>query len=155
MEKKKLFLILAGLLLSIIAQAQTQTLVVWLADGTTANVELYTEPKVTFSADKMFIKSSVLDIEYKATDVIRFTYKGKGTSINTLESEADYSRDEEQIVFHGLTSSNEVAVYKTNGIRVPIRLVHSGSDVILSLKQIPQGVYLLKVNGKTSKFTKL
>ena len=107
--KKSLFLLmLVGLLFPNIAKAQTQALVVWLADGTTADVELYTEPKVTFPADKVLIKSAVLDIEYNAADVIRFTYKGKDTGINNLQ--ADYTQTDGRIVFHGINTTDKVAV---------------------------------------------
>ena len=151
--KKSLFLLmLVGLLFPNIAKAQTQALVVWLADGTTADVELYTEPKVTFPADKVLIKSAVLDIEYNAADVIRFTYKGKDTGINNLQ--ADYTQTDGRIVFHGINTTDKVAVYRSNGVRLPIRLELQGSNAILSLSSLPVGVYLISVNGHTSKFVR-
>ena len=45
-------------------------------------------------------------------------------------------------------------IYAVNGIRVPVSLQHSGSSAILPLSTIPSGVYVLSVNGRTSKFTK-
>ena len=155
MMKKKLFIILlAGLLSANLAHAQTQALVVWLADGSTTDVELYTEPKVTFSADRMFIKSSVLDIEYKATDVVRFTYRGNGSGIDNLQAEADYTQADGRIVFHGISAEDKVAIYRTDGVRLPIRPDIQGTDAVLSLSSLPVGVYLFSVNGKTSKFVR-
>ena len=58
------------------------------------------------------------------------------------------------MVFHGIASTSKVAVYNSNGIRVPARLSAAGDGVTLSLSSIPQGVYILSVNGKTSKFMK-
>ena len=152
---KKLFMtLLAGLLSPNLAYAQTQAMVVWLADGSTTDVELYTEPKVTFSADKMFINSTVLDIEYKAADVVRFTYKGKGTGIDGLQAEADYTQADGRIVFHGISAEDKVAVYRTDGIRLPIRPDMQGTDAVFSLSSLPVGVYLINVNGRTSKFVR-
>lgn len=133
---------------------QAQTLVLHHSDGTTTDVELYTQPRVEFQNDRVVITSSVLNMDYAKTDVLRFTYKGGGLGITTPKAEADMSRDGDRLVFHGIKSSDAVAVYKPNGIRVPVRLTLTGADASLPLSQIPQGVYLLSVNGRTSKFTK-
>ncbi len=155
MNKKLPILLLAGLFVILgKANAQTQALVLHHADGSTTDVELYTEPKVTFSPDKVFIKSSVLDIEYAATDVLRFTYKGNGAGIDCVKSEADYEQQDGHIVFHGVDAADKVAVYRTDGVRLPVRLVQQGSDAVLPLSSVPTGVYLVNVNGKTSKFVR-
>ena len=49
---------------------------------------------------------------------------------------------------------DKIAVYTANGIRVPARITRSGSTATLPLNTIPSGVYMLSVNGRTSKFTK-
>ena len=59
-----------------------------------------------------------------------------------------------QIIFHNVKSTHDVAVYKANGIRVPVKIVFQECNAVLSLSQIPSGVYLFSVNGRTSKFTK-
>ena len=79
--------------------AQTQALVLQHADGNTTEVELYTKPKVTFEGNKLFVKSSIINLEYQVGDVIRFYYKGKGTEINSVQQEADYEQYDEQY-FH-------------------------------------------------------
>lgn len=66
------------------AKAQTQALVLHHADGSTTDVELYTEPKITFSTDKVFIRSSVLDMEWDAVNVLRFSFKGRATGVKHL-----------------------------------------------------------------------
>lgn len=130
------------------------TLVLWHADGTTTDVALYLMPKVEFSGDKVLITSTVLDMEYPKENIIRFSYKGSGTGIYSPKAEADYSQEGGRLVFHGVTSTDKVAVYTTNGIRVPAHLTAAGDGVALFLSSIPQGVYVLSVNGKTSKFTR-
>lgn len=153
----KHFLLLFFSLLSLPLMAQTAgnaTLVLWHRDGTTTDVALYTQPQVTFTADKLLVSSPVLNLEFPADEILRFTYKGEGTGIGTLQTEADYSREDGRLVFHNVMASDAVAVYTSGGIRVPVSLARQGSDAVLSLSQLPQGVYLLKVNGRTSKFTR-
>ena len=148
-------LILFALLLTAIG-LRAQTLVLHHKDGTTTDVELYTQPRVEFQGNRVLITSTVLDMEYPKDNVLRFTYKGSGahTAISNLKGEADYSRDGDRLVFHNVKATDAVALYRTNGIRVPVRLTVNGTDAVLPLSEIPSGVYLLSVNGRTSKFTK-
>ena len=136
------------------AGLQAQTLVLHHADGTTTDVELYTKPQVKFQKDKVIITSTVLDMEYPKSNVLRFTYKGLTNGIETVKSNADFSRENGQLVFRGILQSDQVAVYNASGIRIPVALTRQGNDVLLPLSAIPSGVYLISVNGRTSKFTK-
>ncbi|MBR1933006.1 MAG: hypothetical protein IJ841_04895 [Prevotella sp.] len=133
---------------------RAQTLVLHHADGTTTDVELFTQPTVQFVNDKVVIASTVLSMEYPKEQVVRFTYRGSTLGVQAPKAEADYSREADRLVFHGIKATDCVAVYKPNGIRVPVRIALNGTDAVLPLSQIPQGVYLLSVNGRTSKFTK-
>lgn len=130
------------------------TLVLWHADGRTTDVELYTQPQVLFQNDSVFVTSSVVDLKYADREILRFTYKGKGTGIHTPNASVNYSQEGDRLVFHGITSADKVALYTTNGIHVPVHLIVAGDGVTLSLSSIPQGVYILNINGKTTKFTK-
>lgn len=152
---KKLLTIFLLLFTALTSMAQgNATLVLWHADGTTTDVALYLMPKVVFSGHKVFITSSVLDMEYNKSDILRFSYKGSGTGIATPKIEADYMKEGDRLIFHGITSTDKVAIYTTNGIRVPAHLTAAGDGMTLSLSSIPQGVYVLSVNGRTSKFTR-
>lgn len=131
-----------------------QTLVLLHSDGTTTDVELFTQPRIEFLGEKVVITSPVLNMEYAKNDLVRFTYKGNGTAINSQKFDIDMRRDDDRLVFHDVKNLNQVAVYKVNGIRVPVRFIRSGNDAVLPLAQIPQGVYLLSVNGRATKFTK-
>ena len=133
---------------------QAQTLVLHHANGKTTDVELYTQPQVKFEGDKVLITSTVLDMEYDKQDVLRFTYKGGTLGISSPNAKANVSQENGQLVFHGVKSTDKITVHTVKGIRVPVRLRHSGSTATLSLSAIPSGVYLLTVNGRTSKFTK-
>ena len=79
MMKKLLIFLLAVLLMPAIAKAQNPILVLHHANGNTSEVELYTMPRILMTADKMQIKSSVAELEYDKTDVLRFTFKNVGT----------------------------------------------------------------------------
>lgn len=134
--------------------AKSQTLVLWHANGATTDVELYTQPQIKFENNKVLITSVVLDMEYPKQDVLRFTYKGGTLGISKPNGKSDVSQENGQLVFHGIKSSDKIAVYNTKGIRIPIQIQRNGSTATLPLSAIPSGVYLLNANGRTSKFTK-
>ena len=153
-QAKMITLVMCLMSLIGIGSASAQTLVLHHADGTTTDVELYLMPRIQFQNDHVLITSSVLDMDYPKESVLRFSYKGVTNDVKAVKRDADYSRENGQLVFHGIGQTDKVAVYNTNGIRVPVRLSSSGNDVTLPLASIPSGVYVLSVNGRTSKFSK-
>lgn len=136
-------------------RSMAQTLVLHHPGGTTTDVELYTQPRIEFLDDRVLITSPVLNMDYAKDDILRFTYKGgTTTTVMDVKKQADCTQQGGQLVFHGITQKDKVAVYNANGVRLPVSLTVSGSDATLTLNAIPKGVYLLTVNGRTSKFTK-
>lgn len=133
---------------------QAQSLILWHSDGKTTEVELYTQPRVLFVKDKVLVTSPVIDLEYDKNEIVRFTYKGENTNVGSQLKETDFEQKEGQMIFHNVKSVDKVAVYKANGIRIPVHLSFQGNSAVLSLAPIPSGIYLLSVNGQTTKFTK-
>lgn len=154
--RPKTILSITILLLSVFGgrTVHAQSLILWHSNESTTEVELYTQPRVEFVNDKVLVTSPVVNLEYNKNDILRFTYKGKGTGISLPTKDSDFDQKDDHIIFHDIKSADKVAVYKVNGIRVPVQLSIQGKDAILSLASIPSGVYLLNVNGQTSKFTK-
>ena len=134
--------------------AKAQVLVLHHANGTTTDIELYTKPQVKFQNDKVLIVSTVLNMEYPKEDVLSFTYKGGTQSVDNTHDYANVSQNNGKLTFRGLKSSDKVAIFTAKGIRVPANLRYEGSTAWLSLSSIPKGVYVLCVNGRTSKFTR-
>jgi len=156
MKRRKKCLLTLILLLTLFGSSVTkaQTLVLHHADGTTTDVQLYTLPKVTFQGDNVVIASTVLNMEYPKSDILRFTYKGSFTGISSPTAKANYAERDGQLVFNGISQQDKIAVYTASGIRVPVNIQRTGDAAVLPPSAIPSGVYLLNVNGRTSKFTK-
>mgnify|MGYP002624194944 FL=1 len=155
MKTKTLLLLLAALfVLPLTVRAQEQTLVLTHADGTTTEVELYTMPRIRLTADKLVITVQGTSQEFDKSDVVRFTYKGINTGISTVRPETRYRVDADRVTFYGLSASDRISVYNTGGVQMPVSLTVDGNDAVLSLAQLPQGVYLVTFNGKTLKFVR-
>lgn len=137
-----------------ITTVKAQTLVLLHADGTTTDVELATKPKVTFENNKVLITSTILNIEYPKKDVLRFTFKSSSTGMQSVRNNVGYSNENGELVFHGVNNTDKIGVYTVKGIRVPAKIKRSGSQATLSLSALSSGVYIINVNGRTSKIVK-
>ena len=152
MNKKLLILLIVVLMLPAITKAQTPTLVLHHADGKTSEVELYTMPRIQMTDTKMVITVQGSIQEFDKSDVVRFTFKGVGTGISAVKSETRYRVDEDRVTFYGVSSTDRISIHNASGMQIPIRLTIDGNDAVLSLAQLPQGVYLVTINGRTLKF---
>ena len=132
--------------------AQTQILVLHHADKTTTEVELYTQPKITFEGDRMVIASSVLHLSFQVGDVVRFSYRDTNTAVR--QPDADYTQQNGQIVFNGIQDASKITVYKSDGTRMPVRFSNYNGQLGFSLSSLPTGVYILSINGKTAKIVR-
>ena len=150
MKQLLLLLVLIGCRLTV--SAQTQVLVLHHADNTTTDVELYTKPKITFEGDKMIINSSVIHMELKVGDVVRFSYRDTNTAVR--QPDADYTQQNGMMVFNGITDVSKIALYKSDGSRVPVHFCSYDGHLAFSLSSLPTGVYILSINGKAAKIVR-
>lgn len=151
---KQLIITLLLLATASMTMAQGQTLVLHHADGKTTEVELYTLPRIQMTADKMIITVQGISQEYSKTDVLRFTYKGVGTGINNVSPTTSFRIDEDRITFHGVPETGAVKIFDAKGMQIPVSLTAVGSDTVLSLAQLPKGVYLVTINERTIKIVR-
>ena len=149
----KRFLVLLLIVCSRLSvSAQTQVLVLHHADKTTTEVELYTQPKITFEGDQMVIASSVLQLSFQVGDVVRFSYKDQETAIK--QPNVGYTQENGKIIFNGIKDAAKIAVYNSNGTRVPIRFSSYNGLLGFSLASLPAGVYILSIDGKNAKIVR-
>lgn len=152
---------------AIVTYAQEQsTLVIWHADGTKTRVELSKKPEIYFGNSywdgedyqdekSVFFYSDVMYLRYPATNVLKFTYeKTPSTDINAPQDGTTYRKEGEHIYFDESVTPDKIALYSSNGVKVPVQIQQTERGFSLSLSGIPSGVYMLSVNGKTSKFVK-
>ena len=132
------------------------TLNVHLSDGTTQSILLYTRPQVTFEGDRVVFTSPVATFSYDAQLVVRFTYSGskKPDRVTAPEAYEPYRQTEEQLIFDAKVKASDIQLFREDGMRMSIDVKNSDGRPSLSIKTLPSGVYLLKVNDRTSKILK-
>lgn len=157
-QKSKLWLLYVFCLMAIpmcsLYADELATLTIHFADGTKSDIQLYTRPSVTFEDDNVVFTSPVAKYSYKAQEVLRFTYSGVTDAVVFPETDVPFRQEDGKIVFDDSVSPSNVMLFSEDGKRQPVRVSKLGGRVCLSLSALPAGVYLLKVNGRTSKILK-
>lgn len=129
-------------------------LVITHADGTTTSFQLFTKPRITFLDGSVKITSPTVNAEYLAKDVLRFNYMIPATPIKNTAADGQPKNNGEYLIFGGNVKSGNVKLFTTNGIEVATKFITNFGDLRLLLSSLQQGVYLININGRTSKFMK-
>ena len=81
-------------------------------------------------------------------------YSDFETGISNTLFPADFHQEGLRIVLHNVKSMNGIALYGVNGMSIPINAAQQGDDYVISLENLSSGVYILNVDGKTTKILK-
>lgn len=136
------------------AQSNQSALVVKHTDGTTTHFVLADRPKVSFSADSVYINANTVSFSYLVSAVANFTYENVGSGLHAADKDVAFRMEGNQVFFDGLSDNGYVFLCTMDGKRLPVRLTQSSKGLCLSLDGLHAGVYLLSVNGITAKFVK-
>ena len=132
-----------------------QSLTIWTRDNSTIKViNLKDEPLITILEESMQVTTPKLVLNYGIKEVHKFTYSDFETGISNTLFPADFHQEGLRIVLHNVKSMNGIALYGVNGMSIPINVEQQGDDYVISLENLSFGVYLLNVDGKTTKILK-
>lgn len=132
--------------------AFAQSLTIWNRDNSAIKViNLKDEPLITISEESMQITTPELVLSYGIKEVHKFTYSDFETGISNKLSPVDFYQEGLRIVLHNVRSKNGIALYGVNGMSIPINVEQQGDKYVISLDDLSSGVYLLNVDGKTTK----
>ena len=132
-------------------------LVVWLKSGDKVVYELADVPVTTFSGSQLIIRTNKVTIPYERKNVLRYTYEDvvtKGIELMPGERRVEMNRDGDEITFRGLVVGGTASIYAVNGTLVEQRKVTDKQPLTLSLKNRPNGVYIVKAGTETIKVMK-
>lgn len=132
---------------------KAQTLVIWGAEKVLQRVDLKTKPVVKLLDDKYVVTGEGISLEYKLTDLRRFTFENLNTSVGKVKG-ATRTVDGGKIILCDAANAAAVSLCTIEGRQVPVKLVRDADGMALYLDNLPAGVYLLTVNGQTTKLTK-
>lgn len=133
------------------------TLVIKLRSGETANYLLTDKPKLTFEAARLVIKSDSYEVAYELSQLDRYYFSTTGTDgigVSDVAGQA-MDRNGDLLSFSGLKAGAEVAVYSAAGVAVAGAKAGSDGCAVISLSDMPGGVYVVKYGKVSTKIRKL
>lgn len=139
------------------AETATQQLVVWLKGGEKVYFDLAEEPETTFEEGKLVIKTSRSTIYYHLENVLRYTYQGAMTGIDSPKvrpGEIIYRQGKDQVAFDGLADGKRIDIYSMDGKLLRTMQAKGGKQTVVFLAGYPTGTYLIKIDDATYKFLK-
>lgn len=146
---KRFFILIPFLLIVSIASADDQCLMIWMTDGSAKAIALSNEPVTTFSDGNMVVKTSKSTITFPLSIIDKYTYEYMPDDVAAPKTEKiNFSSDGNAITFKGLKEGTEIKVYSTSGVLVKLQTaMHSPATI--TLNDLPNGVYAVKVDGIT------
>ena len=155
-SKKILFLLLWSCGICCSAHAQMKTLIVSLRNGEKVSFDLKDLPKTTFTSRDLIIHSGTLEVTYPLESVQNYTYSDEVTGLTTVEAGQNISLQQEgnRLTFHHLSADEVIAVYGTDGRLVRQQRVKAGQPAVVSLDDLPTGVYLIQTRQTNFKVLK-
>ena len=152
--KRGILVIVLILSFGIYASASNFYLAIKLKENPSQFFLLDEHPNVFFDENLMHVVTSKQDVEFDIANVLEF-YFSYPTGINfpvIIENEIVISfPDKDNVKINNLGSDSIIQLYTINGISVKCETSTTDSKILmLSLKNLPKGVYLLSINGNQS-----
>ena len=134
---------------------QAQRLVVLQKDGSKVSYDLDELPITTFTKEDLVITTKTTQISYPMATIYRYTYEDVPEGVNDVKNGGiSISHDGDNIVVNGLGNGRSVTVYSVDGIQLLEKRSDGSKRTILSHSKLPAGVYVIKADNITYKFTK-
>ncbi|MGI6243774.1 MAG: hypothetical protein ACOYJK_09635 [Prevotella sp.] len=148
---KRLIFTYIMLVCAVVSFAGTgKSLFVTFTDNTKVEFALVETPVVTVSDNSLVITTTSTKASYLLQKVSMFTY-GTTTAIRTLPIDG-VSITPNRIVFNGI--AQQVRVFALDGSRVKTYPVVVNGSTIISLDNLPRGIYIISMNGKSFKIVR-
>ena len=156
MKRRLLFVLFCLPFLSTFAENIPTLLMIWSKDGTKQAYALSEKPNLTLSDNKLIITTSTLTADHELNSLARFTYEQSDETdlSNLLTDGKGYQLDQESICFPHLDANSKINIYRTDGSIVLKKEIKESGSYAFPLSGLPSGVYILQVNGSTSKIMK-
>lgn len=160
--KKQILIIGALLCGSLLLQATgVQSLVVQPKTGSQNTFALNDIQKITFSSGTMsLIKTDATQSDYTISEVQKLWFAMVNTTaISEVTSASSnlavYPNPTADVLFiKGAAASSQAKVYNLSGIALSVPSTHLADGLQLNVSALPQGVYLIQIDGEIIKFQK-
>lgn len=136
-----------------LADNEVTTLTVTLTNGEQTHYALWEVPSVKIIGDKLQIRWNKTNIALPIEEVKSFTFNSL-LAINEISHVSDFERYNDTLIFCSSDSKRILTITAANGMTVVSTTIEPNNSATISLSNLTPGVYLLSINGVTSKIVK-
>ena len=150
MMRKVLMPLFLLLFSSMMLAQEYNNVVVTLTDGTSRTISLSEKPIVTIANGKLVIKTDMSTTEFDRANVARFNFVSDLVGIDEISSDDnEVIKDGDNLYFSNLPENSLIKIYTADGSLV--KSMTASSAYIISLAEFSAGVYIVSVNGVSTK----
>ena len=139
---------------ALMAETDNQVLHIWQADGQVVTIDLKDEPRTTYNNGNLVITTKKTADTYPLEKVRKYTYATVADGITSPTMKASFSKDGETLTFTGLKLQTPVVLYTASGQQLRKKVAGQNGRVVISVSDLPVGVYVVKANDVTYKMSK-
>lgn len=151
--KKLLLIILTTAALSV-CWANPTTMFVWMKDGSKSVFQLSEKPRLSFNDKEMTIKTPGTSIVLPYEQLANITYQDFALDVNDSQGDKTFAYDGDNLSFTAFDKALKVTIIRTDGVLVRNLRVQPNENVKISASELPQGSYVVVINGITYKIMK-
>ena len=112
-------------------------------------------PVISFNNDILVIKTDKIELSYPISDIAKYYFTKEDTGISSVNGDVNNIHfnytNTDFLLIEGIASEDNVNVYEINGRTCHVNITRSNDSVIVELKNLPKGIYLVKVNNHSFK----
>lgn len=137
------------LLFATVSYADNAQIVIKQKSGSETVLELSTHPVITFSGEDMVVTTDLTTFSIPLDFIDNYVVSDGTTAIEQLTAEPQFS--DSRIMFNGLAAGTPVYVYSMDGRLVTKMTADQTSRAVVSLQDLPKGVYIVSAGNNKMK----
>ena len=129
-------------------------ILVTLVDGTTTTISFSEKPVIKFQSDKLVVHSDAVSTEFDRSTVARFNYVGDVTTRvdAVVKNDVKVFNKGGVLLFANLPVNSEIRLFSADGKLLKRDI--STDNYVLNITDFSSGIYIVKVNGVSTKIVK-
>ena len=151
---RKIFFVAALMTICFVSHAESyEGILVTLVDGTTTTISFSEKPVIKFQSDKLVVHSDAVSTEFDRLKVARFNYVTDLSGVDGIDRSAvTIGNNGSTLYLSGLPTDSAIDVYSSDGKL--LESVRATGNHTIEISGLPAGVYIVSINGVSTKITK-
>lgn len=134
-------ILLLFLVFTITAYLYAESITIKQKSGNETNLELSTNPVITFSGENMVVTSDVITIMFPIDDIDSYVVGNAASGIQVLADPPQY-RDG-HVIFRGVSNEFSALVFSIDGKKIGHYTPSSDAVLDIDLGNLPKGAYII------------